>query len=296
MRISVFTPTYNAARFLTAALDSVLAQEWDDLEIVISDDASTDGTQEVAREYAARHPKLFRVSCNSVNLGVTANCNKALALCTGDLICFFAGDDLMLPGKLRAQANVFAQSPDVVLCYHDLELFDSETDAKLAHYYGIRRRPRTGGLRDLIRHGNFIAGPSVMARRNALPPGGFDSRFLVGSDHKLWLDTLESGGKVAYLNQVLTRYRRHNNNLTNPASLHHRHLLDDALAVYAWAMAHHPEYLADGLHGLGVTLRAFRKLPGHYRRALWNSLKLAPSPVTLSALLIDLLTLGRVRL
>src|SRR5690554_2979388 len=113
--ISVMVPCYNARGFLAECLDSIIAQGRDDMQIVISDDCSTDGTQEVLRQYEARYPCLIRAFYNPQNLGITRNCNQALMACKGRYISLFAGDDVMLPGKFDMQISFLDANPDIVM-------------------------------------------------------------------------------------------------------------------------------------------------------------------------------------
>jgi len=178
----VLVLTYNAVNFIRESLDSILAQGYADLQIVVSDDASQDGTQDIIKEYFDKHPSKFTVNLNQTNVGITRNANIALSLCTGVFIAFHAGDDVMLPGKINAQVSFFHQNPDCVLCYHNLEIFDSASGKVIGYYNGPKNPPREGSVRELIVHGCFVGGNAVMVRRAALPPGGYNEAFPVASD------------------------------------------------------------------------------------------------------------------
>src|SRR5437868_2369150 len=97
--VSVLVPAFNDAAFLAEALDSVLAQDVYSLEVIVSDDASTDGTLDVARAYAARDGRV-RVLVNAENLGMTRNWNRALAEARGEFVLKLDADDAIKPGTL----------------------------------------------------------------------------------------------------------------------------------------------------------------------------------------------------
>lgn len=211
-KVSVMIITYNQAHLISETLNSVLAQDYDNLEIVVADDASTDDTRAILQHYAAQHPATFVLVLNERNLGITGNCNAALNACTGDLIAVLGGDDLFLPGKISAQVELFVRDPDVTFSYHPVEIFQSETGDVLYTTNRSRRESPLSG-EEIIMHGGVDGASSVMVRRSAIPAGGFDERLPVVSD---WLFYIEAAlaGKVAKLDGVYGRYRKHQRGTT----------------------------------------------------------------------------------
>lgn len=124
-RVSVGVPVYNGARYLAEALDSLLAQTFEDYEIIISDNASTDGTAEIAREYAAADGRI-RYHRNEVNLGSTRNYNQAITLARGEYFRWAAADDLSGPEFLATCIDALDRNDDLVLAYPKAQLIDGE--------------------------------------------------------------------------------------------------------------------------------------------------------------------------
>jgi glycosyltransferase involved in cell wall biosynthesis len=116
MRISVVIPCYNVAQLLPRALDSVLAQDHDDLEVICVDDGSTDGTSALLQQYAERHCGLIQV-LHQANLGASAARNQGMAASSGAYIQFLDADDTIGPGKLSGQVRSIADegSPDLIV-------------------------------------------------------------------------------------------------------------------------------------------------------------------------------------
>lgn len=112
MRISVYITSYNQCSYLREAIDSVLAQTLRPHEIIVVDDASTDGSPALIRDYAARHPELIRPIFHARNLGVAATRRDALSAVTGDCVTYVDGDDRMLPAKLEREAAALVLHPD----------------------------------------------------------------------------------------------------------------------------------------------------------------------------------------
>ncbi|HEX5943743.1 MAG TPA: glycosyltransferase [Anaerolineales bacterium] len=214
-KVSVLIPAYNQEEVIEQTVMSSLTQDYDNLEVVVSDDASTDGTPQILNELEAKYPGRLKVFLHETNLGVTKNHTRGLLECSGDFIAFQDGDDLFLPGKIKKQVAFMQAHPDCTISSHDVDVFDSES-GKTLYLWSQRFGQREGGMRELVRYGNYLSSVSVMVRRTHLPPYGYDDRIRIGSDWLLWLETLSRGkGRICYLDEVLARYRRHTGNLTN---------------------------------------------------------------------------------
>lgn len=254
--VSVAIVSYNHSAFVGGAIESVLSQDYPNVEIVVADDASTDGTAEVLAGYVERFPGRVRVIVQPHNVGITTNCNAVLGMARGEYIAFLGSDDLMLPGKLCAQVEQMEADPSCVLSYHDLDVFQSETDRTL-WLFSKRNAPREGRASTLIRHGCFNGACSTMLRASAMPKGGFDERISHGSDWLFWIRTAENG-KVRYIDRVLGRYRRHGTNVTGDPALQ-RALTQDLLATMMILLADKPDYTPEISARTGLILLAFGK-------------------------------------
>lgn len=134
-RITVVTPSLNQGRYLEDALQSVLDQEYPNLEIIIRDGGSTDGSIEVLRRYEQR---LSRVIIEPDD-GPADAINKAFAQSTGDILAWLNADDLYLPGTLRTVAEAFAANPQADLIFGEGWYID-ETGARIEPCRFVRRR------------------------------------------------------------------------------------------------------------------------------------------------------------
>lgn len=114
--VSLGLPVYNGSNFLRAALESVLAQTFRDWELILSDNGSTDSTQSICREFAARDARI-RYLREESNRGATWNFNRVFALARGPLFRWTAHDDVCAPELLERCVSVLAARPDVVLCH-----------------------------------------------------------------------------------------------------------------------------------------------------------------------------------
>ena len=122
-RVSVLIPTYNCARFLPQAIESVLAQSFQDFEIIVVDDGSTDDTTQVV----ARYPRVRYIL--KEHSGISASRNAAVAAATGEIVTFLDADDLWLPQILEKQVAYLDADPACMLVYVDGENFYQDENA-----------------------------------------------------------------------------------------------------------------------------------------------------------------------
>lgn len=124
-RVSIGMPLYNAERYLEQTLDSILAQTFADFELIICDNASTDGTEAICRRYAARDGRIA-YSRNPRNLGATYNFNRTFALAHGEYFRHAAYDDPIEPTYLERCVALLDAHPEVVLAYPQSRLIDED--------------------------------------------------------------------------------------------------------------------------------------------------------------------------
>jgi glycosyltransferase involved in cell wall biosynthesis len=125
-RVSVGLPVYNGERYLAGALDCILAQDFGDFELIVSDNASTDGTAEIVREHAARDARI-RYHRNERNLGAAPNYNRLVELARGTFFRWQTYDDRVAPTHLSRCLEAFDQGPDdLVLVYPRTTLIDAD--------------------------------------------------------------------------------------------------------------------------------------------------------------------------
>lgn len=136
-RVSVGIPVYNGERYLPDALDALLAQTYADFEVIISDNASTDGTREVAEAYAARDRRI-RYYRSEQNRGAAWNHNRAFELARGEYFSWNSHDDMLAPQFLARCVEVLDQDPSVVVCHARTKVVNG--DKELIEYYDIACR------------------------------------------------------------------------------------------------------------------------------------------------------------
>lgn len=233
--VSVFITAYNIAPYIGAAIESVLAQTFTDFEIVVAEDCSTDQTRAIIADYTQRYPNCIKAIFGDHNLGIPGNTNRALDACTGRYLAKLDGDDLWYPRKLEVQVGYMEAHPDVVLSYHDAEIFDSGSGATLARVSEVGQsragRLQDGDIKLLFKRFSGLSSVSLMFRAIAVGRTRYDERLLYMPDWLFDVEVLAKGGKIGAINEVLARYRRHSQNSTNLPSNRGSVLEENLIAV-----------------------------------------------------------------
>jgi glycosyltransferase involved in cell wall biosynthesis len=257
--VSVFVPTYNHAAFIRAAVMSAVEQDYPNLQVVVGDDGSTDGTAQIVAELAARHPDRMTAILGE-HVGLPRNCNRILDACRGEYVAFFSGDDLFLPGKIRRQVEWLEADPRRLICGHDIDVFDSETGRVVFRWSAYFPLPKRGsGARHIVRNGYAFPGQSIMARASVVARNRYDVRLGLMCDWKFLIDLFATGdGYYGSIDGVLAKYRRHAASITLDDEASYGRLVE-VLMTLGIVEAASPDLIGDTRH---YRARVFLKLGG----------------------------------
>jgi glycosyltransferase involved in cell wall biosynthesis len=237
--VSVGIVTYNQEKFIADCIDSVINQTYEHITIAIADDASSDATPSIVREYANRYSNIKAVLA-AENKGIAHNINRALQSLEGDYLVILDGDDLMYPTKVEQQVNYLEENADVIACAHEVDVFDSAKGQVTGRFSNIfsKKKPKAKvGVEFLFDFALALSPCSYMYRRNFVPP--FDPRLKYQSDYLSSVEVFKNG-KLGYIDEVLGAYRRHDKNVTK-ASDFQRAWLEEQLVALAIITARYPE-------------------------------------------------------
>ncbi len=203
--ISVLMPVYNGERYLAEAIDSILAQTFNDFEFIIVDDGSTDGSAQIIRDYAQRDERIgfFQLASNQ---GISSALNRGIREARGEYIALMGHDDVCLPERLQTQFDYMKSHPHIGVLGGSLQLVDQQlTPLQVWNY------PQQHALiaYRLLCRGSGFGDPATMMRRKLLiEVGGYQARPGSAEDLDLWV-RLASRTRFANLPDVLMLYRRH---------------------------------------------------------------------------------------
>jgi glycosyltransferase involved in cell wall biosynthesis len=285
--VSVIVPIYNAAKFLPAAIESVLAQTHPHWELLLVDDGSTDGSVEIARRYAQRHPDRIRCLAHEggQNRGKSTTRNLGIQHAQGEYIAFLDADDLFLPDKLAHQLTLLAAWPEAGMVYGRTEYWFNWPGAPPAKQKNFLSRlgVQPGRLysppdlltRYLIDSGTVPCICSLLARRSLLVEiGMFDERIQHLYEDQVLLAKLCLAALVLVEDGCGERYRQHpesSSNLARQTGEYDPWLPDPArLRFLTWL----GDYLAEQAVDDPQLHRALRRALQAYRNPTWQRLAL----------------------
>ena len=209
MKVSVLVMTYNHAAFIAEALRSALAQQVSfDYEIVVSEDASTDGTREIVRDFQRKHPDTIRLLLSERNIRTNEVVARGIRAARGRYIALLDGDDYWTsPHKLERQAEFLDTHPECAICFHNATVVHEDGRRAPWNWTPAHQKP-ISTLEDMWM-GNFIATSSTMFRRGLFGevPDWYDSFFPI-TDWPLHILNAEHGA-IGYLAEVMSVYRFH---------------------------------------------------------------------------------------
>lgn len=215
--VSVPVVTYNSSKTIIETLDSIYNQTYPNIELIVSDDCSTDNTVELVRSWVKKHEKRFtRTEIITVekNTGISANLNRAESACIGEWIKSMAGDDIMLPNCIQKYISYTQENPTAVFIFCRVEAFGKNkatvdrmnkffkyefftewnTDQKLGYLLGVD---------NCIPAVSFFVNVKKAAQYGVVD----DPRVPNIEDHPMWINLLKAGAEFHFVDEVLIKYR-----------------------------------------------------------------------------------------
>ncbi|OHB97750.1 MAG: hypothetical protein A2W74_10090 [Planctomycetes bacterium RIFCSPLOWO2_12_38_17] len=195
MKISVIIPTFNSAKTVEDTIKSIISQNWPDIQVIIQDGGSTDGTKDIVDRYPVA---MFGWDATPDN-GIYDAMNKGINRATGEVVAILNSDDVWLPGTLKRVAEVFSRNPDVGIVSGSIEVWEDLPN-------GARVVLKSSLLH--LRTGMTIQHPATFVRRNVYERVGlFNTCYRIGADYDFVLRCLEANIPCIILNDILVRMR-----------------------------------------------------------------------------------------
>jgi glycosyltransferase involved in cell wall biosynthesis len=198
--VTIVTSSYNHQRYLRRAIDSVLSQDYPNIEYLVFNDGSPDNTEEILKSYGN---KFYWET--QPNMGETPTLNKAINLAKGELVGKLSSDDYLYPGAIKAMVDLFLEQPELVVVYSDFDLVDENDEI-----FQSIQKPDYSYV-ETIRQHLCLPGPCALFRTEIFRKlGGFDTSFRILFDMDFWW---RAGllGEFARLPKSLTAFRQHRN-------------------------------------------------------------------------------------
>ncbi|MCR4828078.1 MAG: glycosyltransferase [Bacteroidales bacterium] len=212
--VSVPVITYNSSKTIVETLDSIYNQTYKNIELIISDDCSTDNTIDICQKWISAHNKRFystKIIKSPINTGVSANCNRAEDACNGEWEKMIAGDDILFPKCIETFLKYVGDRTDLPCIFSRVQCF-SAIDGKIVDLpfdYDFFSLSREQQLNKMVYNGNCIPAPGIFTNIVLMRRLGIrnDERIPFLEDYPKWINILNAGYKLELIDQELVKYR-----------------------------------------------------------------------------------------
>lgn len=221
--VSVVIPCYNHENFVQDCIKSVIDQTYENIELIIIDDGSKDGSVQKIQEMSAACQKRFtRFEFRyRPNKGLSETLNEALEWCQGEYYSAIASDDMMLPGKTKLQVEFLDTHENISAVFGGIELIDNN-NIKISERV---RQSKQYCFKDIILHQHDLPAPTQMIRLSALKRvGGYDPDIVI-EDWYMWIKLSELSD-LYYMDHLLCLYRQHATNISKDLEKIHKGRFD----------------------------------------------------------------------
>lgn len=228
--VSVVIASYNSGLYILETLESILNQSWKNIELIITDDCSSDKTVDLCRMWLSENDKRFvsseLITCEK-NTGVSANVNRGLHAASGEWIKFLGADDTLKQNCIMDNILWISYHPEIKVLFSQVEIYKDTFDSvnlietrplKVVNNNGILASGRSSESQHklLLVCDRIHFSPSVFLHRETLLSiGGFDERFRMLEDYPLWLNLTKNGNRLCFMDTVTVNYRQHSRAINN---------------------------------------------------------------------------------
>lgn len=222
--ISIVVPTFNHANFLRLAILSVINQTYQDWEMIIVDNHSVDGTEEMVKNFNDHRISFFKIN----NRGVIASSrNKGIYISKGEWIAFLDSDDLWNPKRLEIFINSVCNKNEIDVWSSDEYYVDALKKIRRPLRYGPFVKPF---YEHLLKNGNCLSPSATIVRRQFIIDNNVyfreQAEFITAEDYDFWLNLARAGGKFKFSREVLGDFTIHENNNSKRSEIHKQNTLN----------------------------------------------------------------------
>lgn len=205
--VSVVMPVFNSESFIGESITSIIKQSYNNWELIILNDGSTDGSIKVIEGFKDKRIKIFH---NEKNKGLAFTRNRLFALASGKYIAILDSDDISLPSRLIKQVTFLENNLDYGMIGSSISFIDFEgRDLNKEMHYPAQ----PGNIRSILFLHNYFAQSAIMIRSELVNENSYNSEYPPCEDYELWI-RIANVSKVWNLPEILIKYRVHDNNIS----------------------------------------------------------------------------------
>ncbi len=200
MKISIITPAYNCEKFIEKCILSVQEQDNRDIEHIIINDGSKDGTENIIKTYAAESSIKWVAQDNH---GIAYTMNKGFEIAGGDIYAWLDADNYYQKGIINEIVDLFEHHPDIDIIYGNIEFVDLTGNHK-----GTHKPPTDISFKKALLHttGAIPLQPAVFFRKRVYPQPGFNTGYRIAGDYEFWLKVLQKNPRLMYIDKTIGFY------------------------------------------------------------------------------------------
>lgn len=222
--VSVIIPCYNHENFVQECIQSIIDQDYQNIELIIIDDGSKDNSVqkiEEMREVCEKRFVRFEIR-HRPNKGLCKTLNEGIEWTTGKYLCSVASDDIWMNHKTTAQVQYLEDNSNCIGIFGGIKLIDMFGNITSS----VSRESKKFSFDDIFLHKHLLPAPTGLCRRdNIVNIGGYDENLAI-EDWSMWLSLTKHGGSLDFLDEYFAFYRRHDNNLSSKIDVMHNGRLE----------------------------------------------------------------------
>ena len=225
--VSIIVITYNSAEYVLETLESTKAQTYQNIELIVSDDCSTDNTVEICRKWIEKNKERFvRTKLITVpeNTGIPANCNRGVKDAQGEWVKLIAGDDVLIKSCIQDNVNFISANHEIYILFSGGSIYSesfkpenyiSDFPSKEKVDYIFSNLSTAANQFKELQNNNFVEAPTAFIRKEVYKIVGFyDEKYKLIEDYPLWLRLTKLGMKIFYMDTLTVLHRIHTQSLT----------------------------------------------------------------------------------
>lgn len=214
--VSIIVITYNSSKYVIETLESAKNQSYQNIELIVSDDCSTDNTVGICNNWIEKnkerffHTKLITVEQNS---GIAPNCNRGLYVANGEWVKFIAGDDILLKNCIELFSNYCVLNPNSKIIFGRIYYMNNKVlkEEDIKSFYSLTQKEQY----IKVIKGSGIPSQASFINKNLLNDlNGFDENYKYIEDAPLWIKASEKGIYFNFIDELVVKYRLHDNNIS----------------------------------------------------------------------------------
>lgn len=213
--VTICIPNFNKAKFITETIESVFNQTYSNIEIILIDDCSTDGSKEIIKKLSSASPYPYYVYENEMNKGVSFSSNRGAGLASGKYFQILSSDDVILPDKIKVQVSVLEKDNDLAGIYGNIIIIDEQSQPANTNYFaeiGWTNPLPSGNIFSSLLQMNFVPAPTTLFRTQyIIETGNYDAGLKL-EDWDMLLSLSEKYA-VQYIDEIFALYRIEQNSL-----------------------------------------------------------------------------------